>query len=421
LSLAAFPAVAQQPSQRGGGREGQADPRAFGREPRVPEGLADEVEQAYRKLDEKALAAIPPRDFKVKTETAPLKTKLYRADPKLLENKFVATFNVLPAGLDLTDPASVQKFGKQQEADSNLIRSYPDDLRELIAWEGTYLFLTDRGFPAKHSLGEQFKLLAANCPPNERPDQELVEFLTSVTNANRHVIRGHMPPGEIAIPRGSRSALTEVPGWSFTLLAPTAEAAQQRAAAILRLLDGGMSRPMQRYALKQGRESLAAARLSQGQIADHAEQIRQVEEAVAKPSEISADILSQLKAQKVMVAVELAGLIARVKACDEMLKDPKRLEIATLQSITDMKVKAEIERVGIKEKLDQINAFITEGDLRESAKSNLASLQASRRRSTSTLSDHLTNAQWYAALVELYAPLQLAGNQITISPLEWTN
>ena len=56
--------------------------------------------------------------------------------------------------------------------------------------------------------------------------------------------------------------------------------------------------------------------------------LRAEEEKLSKPSEISADILSQLKAQKVMVAVELAGLNWRVKACDEMLKDPKRLEIS---------------------------------------------------------------------------------------------
>ena len=41
--------------------------------------------------------------------------------------------------------------------------------------------------------------------------------------------------------------------------------------------------------------------------------LKQEQEKLAKPSEISTDILSQLKAQKVMVAVELAGLNARVK------------------------------------------------------------------------------------------------------------
>src|SRR2546422_8396245 len=39
--------------------------------------------------------------------------------------------------------------------------------------------------------------------------------------------------------------------------------------------------------------------------------LRAEEAKLEKPSEISTDILSQLKAQKVMVAVELAGLNAR--------------------------------------------------------------------------------------------------------------
>ena len=155
--------------------------------------------------------------------------------------------------------------------------------------------------------------------------------------------------------------------------------------------------------------------------AEKNEAIRVEQERLSKPSEITPDILSQLKAQKVMVAVELAGLIARVKACDEMLKEPKKLEISTLQSISDMKVKAEIERVGIKEKLDQINTFIGEGDGREAATSRLAGAQTNKQGLQRSLSLQTSYARNFALLVELYAPLQLEANQVTVSPVEWTN
>ncbi|HZN36211.1 MAG TPA: hypothetical protein VFB80_20420, partial [Pirellulaceae bacterium] len=124
---------------------------------------------------------------------------------------------------------------------------------------------------------------------------------------------------------------------------------------------------------------------------------------------------------KVMVAVELAGLMARVKACDGMLKDPKRLEISTLQSISDMKVKAEIEFVGIKEKLDQINAFIGEGNDREAAASRLATAETNKARAQSRLASADNSALSYGELVLIYAPLQIEGNQIIISPIQWTN
>jgi 16S rRNA C1402 N4-methylase RsmH len=141
-------------------------------------------------------------------------------------------------------------------------------------------------------------------------------------------------------------------GWSYRIFAPTAEETEFRAAALLRLLDGGLSKPIKRHFVAEGTKALEAARKEFGEVAKQSAEIRTNEESLARPSEISADILSQLKAQKVMVAIELSGLNARVKACDDMLKDPKRLEVSTFQSISDMKVKAEIERVGIKEKLD---------------------------------------------------------------------
>src|SRR5439155_14574231 len=128
----------------------------------------------------------------------------------------------------------------------------------------------------------------------------------------------------------------------------------------------------QQYFLAEGRKRIENARTRYVEVARQGDVLRAEQEKLAKPSEISADILSQLKAQKVMVAVELAGLNARVKACDEMLKDAKRLEVSALQSISDMKVKAEIERVGIKEKLDQINTFINEGDTRQATHGRIA-------------------------------------------------
>jgi hypothetical protein len=124
----------------------------------------------------------------------------------------------------------------------------------------------------------------------------------------------------------------------------------------------------------------------------------------------------------VMMAVELSGLNARVRACDEMLKDPKKLEISTLQSVNDMKIKAEIERVGIKEKLDQIHAIINEGDSRQATLSQITQMTNQLKQLTSPLADsQLNRAKTLAKLYDLYAPLPLKDDKIVISPVEWTN
>ena len=373
----------------------------------TPEKVSSEIQEVYKQLDEKSGQDPPKRDLRYKTETEPVKTKLFRADPKLLENKFVAKFGVMPAGLDLNDQESVTRLNARVEAERYV--RYPDEIRALVLWNRAYMFRSSSraSFEESPAQEELFKLWADKCPPELRPAQRIIDFLTS-EEGNRDVIRSRSSPSPSALAR-----------WQFTVYAPDAEAAQERAAAILQLLDCGLSRPMQRFALEQGKAALAEARQAESEVAAANKAIESERAKLAKPSEISDDILSQLKAQKIMVAIELSGLSARVKACDEMLVKP--LPANTLASIGDMKVKAEIDRIGIKEKLDQINALIAEGDARQAASARLLTLTRAKQRAQSSLSSAQTTAAWYADIFALYAPFQLEGNQITISPIEWTN
>ena len=207
---------------------------------------------------------------------------------------------------------------------------------------------------------------------------------------------------------------------SFQVFALTAEDAEQRARAIIQLYDVGFCRPLQQSLLGEGQKLLEQIRSQNAELDQLSAAIRAEDEKVVKPSEISGDILSQLKAQKVMVAVELAGLSARVKACDAMLADPKKLEISTLQSISDMKVKAEIERVGMKEKLDQINLFIAEGDAQIAAGFRRSALVSKVGGLQNGIRSSEQNATRYAELVAHYAPFQIPDNQISVGPIEWT-
>jgi hypothetical protein len=122
-----------------------------------------------------------------------------------------------------------------------------------------------------------------------------------------------------------------------------------------------------------------------------------------------------------MMAVEMAGLNARVKACDAMLNEPKKLEVSALQSVSDMKVKAEIERIGTQEKLDRINTFVAEGDRREAIQKNLLLLKGRRDTIYRTVTARLDAAESYLALVQYYAPRDIEANTVTISPVEWTD
>jgi hypothetical protein len=409
--------------------------RAPAAQPPRPDHVSEQLEAKLKRMAEELDQPVPKREYKV-TQREAKKTKLFRADPKLLENKFIASFAVIfepkvanegdvglggdrggdRGGFGFRDIRQTDRqfamtprgpaFGRGEE-------KYPEDLLRLVQWQGQTMFQPGNYFEeSRQKLSEHFGLLAAKCDPQLRPAPPLIEFLTSA-DCDRDVQRRAGYPND----KGGRYE----DGWEFTIYAPTAEAAQQRAAAILQLLDCGISRPMQRYFLAEARKSIEPALATFADYAKEMTTLRAEEEKLAKPSEISPDILSQLKAQRVMVAVELSGLNARVKACDEMLKDPKKLEISTLQSVSDMKVKAEIERVGIKEKLDQINTFIGEGDGREDTRNRIESIKVTANRLWQSARGHESRVTTMSQLYDLYSPLPLNGGEIVVAPVEWTN
>ena len=349
------------------------------------------VETLYQKINEDELKRPPQRDYTVQTGELQ-KTKLFRADPKLFENKFVAQMVLRPR-----DQSRLGSAGGWS------LRDQPKEVSERM-----YL---DRGATASGfgnrgvSVSEFFKSLAANCPAEQHPQE-----LDTLTAADHERDLRMMNDGQ---------------GFQFVIYAPTAEQAQQRAAAILRLHDCGVSRPLQQHFLAEGQKKLAAAR-TQCEEYDRVRAERDAERGkLQEPSEVSTDILTELKAQRIMVAIELAGLSARVKACDQMLSPPKpgdtkRLEAAAFQAISDMKVKAEIERIGTQEKLDRINAFIAEGDRRRAIQSNLVMLSGRLSNIREAAIRFIVDAETHAQLVDHFAPRELENNTLKISPVEWT-
>lgn len=363
-----------------GGRSMLADPRA-----------AMEVTVArVNKIDEGELSRPPKRDYEI--ETGPTqRTKLFRADPKLFERKFVAKLKVVPLSERAYNPLT---------GDPRRSSDFPVEMRQLVQ-----IFESGQSFGAGGAKppNETFTALSARCPEGQRPE-ELTSFLKSAESSGDVMIGLKNPNGE----------------WECVVYAPTADEATARAAAILRLYDCGASRPLQRFFLAEAQRCLASSRAACDDFTKLSGEITAEEEKIAKPSEVNVDILNQLKAQRVMVAVELAGLNARVKACDSMLNEPKRLEVSALQSISDMKVKAEIERIGTKEKLDQINAFIAEGDRREGIQKNLDQLSLKLTGAAQRAANATRAAETYASLVDYHAPRELEGNKIVVTPIEWT-
>src|SRR5262245_36115180 len=130
----------------------QADPRT----------LLDRAESSFREFNEEDLKKPPKREYgEVK---GPLqKTKLFRADPKLFENKYVVRM-VLGHRGDIRFPGPPQ----------------PKEIQELITLDsGSSSFESARSFSrGSTQLSNLFKELIERCPADQRPPKSALDYLT---------------------------------------------------------------------------------------------------------------------------------------------------------------------------------------------------------------------------------------------------
>jgi hypothetical protein len=320
--------------------------------------------------------------------------------------KLEITTEALPPSVARNRPPELRdsKFAATVHLESGRGMSF-SSINQLPVHARTQLTEVLRGLPkwnwSGRNASEHFKNMVDQTPEKLLPEKSVIEFLTSASADREIQYQGQLT--------GSGAPMLH-----YTIFAPTAEEAERRARAIIQLCDAGYSRPIQRQLLEKGQAALAGARSKSADLPKIAAAIAAQDATLAKPSEITPDILSQLKAQKVMVAVELAGLNARVKACDAMLTEPRKLEISTLQSISDMKVKAEIERVGIKDKLEQINTFIQEGDQRAALQMQRQELAVKRDALQAEIRSQLIVAR---ALAEFVGQYSFDVKQLSVGPI----
>lgn len=408
-----------------------------GRESAPPDRVPEALEKLFTEIDESSLTNSPEREFQVEKGELE-KTKLFRADPKLLENKFTAQLLLFVASTDASTDALPRNvpnvlYDVRFHELSRAVHDLPHGVKRLIDGRNRITIFTAMDpssvgnimarsmqpidtSEAIATLSGYLKMLSELCPKDQLPPQSALEFLTGA-DCDRDVQCFFSHFAEPAADNARRA-------WYVAVYAPTEELAEQRARAIVQLFDAGLCRPLQRDCLVEAKKSLESARMGFEEVARQTEAIKAKQELLDKPSEVTTDILTQLRAQKVMIGVELAGLEARIKACNRMLM-PLQVDAKTekvRESVSDMKVRAEVELVGTKEKLDRINALIAEGNDRRTLREETELLKGTRSELQREIDrQHLRRAEAYARLVSLYAPLEIKDNKITISPVEWTN
>lgn len=242
-----------------------------------------------------------------------------------------------------------------------------------------------------------FPELAKLVPRDRLPAQELVDIL--VGGSQMHV-RGRAVRGVTTgwPPESENKVREETETLQLELLAPTPERARQLAHAALVLYDYGHSLPAhQSYVeLQQYWESVASdlRRGAKGAEDELAGYQKQLDELKAWSDMGDREAKPNLAVQQRLIAVEEAGIAARIEACEKILKEGKGLTPARIDQVETIKTTAEIELVGLAAKRKAIEQII------EKARqySTLSSKAATAKYYRDAYRSHLPSAEVPAAV-----------------------
>jgi hypothetical protein len=188
-------------------------------------------------------------------------------------------------------------------------------------------------------------------------------------------------------PRGEFPSRTvEVFNNRIILLAPSAERAKQLAEAVLSAYDYGLSLPYHQQMverLTQLESALVEQRGESKKLEDTLAACQKQLDELKPWSDITKESLTNLTTQQRLIAVEEAGLKARIATCERMLKEAERGNLRgqrRAEQVETAKTTAEIELVGLSAKRAAIDELIEKGRKQIDFQARLFSLNQQRSR-----------------------------------------
>jgi len=355
-------------------------------------GVINDVDVTVTDLTEEKLNNPPKREIKFEHLKEPAKQKLPKADPKLFEQKYVATFR-------LEVPTTGPRY-------ANSIHNNDGETAKLQFLGRSFLI-----FPQAQgdggSLSESFARMSKGLPADVAHSQEERELLTK-------------PEGIVEM-----LTITAAPGtarsrsWSFTLLGTTPEQIELRSKALLILLDQGACRPIQ-LAIFKKREPLCVQLRDQRKAVEKTQRtMNVVEDAMKSYVDFTPDMLPNLRVQQLQLDVDLAGVKARIAACERLLAGAA-LKPERRSQVEDLKVAAEIEFSGFEARRTKSEEFINKVKTKTDLHSKLFAAQSRLTNDRQVVENTEQQIRNLDAAIRAYAPLPLVDNKVVIQPLEWT-
>jgi hypothetical protein len=353
--------------------------------------------------DAKDADAPSPREIVFEESDEELELKLFRADPELLNQRFVAHVDI-----------QATKYHPQYP---------PPHPWGDLAWFGNLSLLAiNTGRQDTISLKESFARLLEAVDDGSTPVAKGVEFFRSgaVEDGRVTISMVHTAPGEENV--------------RFRILAPNEQPAREHAETLLHMLDRAIRFPLLKHL--QTHVAIHADTLDtlQQELTAAEEAGKELDKkwaAVATDeSAVDADELKRLTTERRLLDVDLAGIRARIDAAEEIIariggeggRGPEGGIRRRIEQLEDIKITAEIDLAGLAARRETLDQIIKQGKEREALAAKVSQAHTEMRKLRERMERVSRDLQVYRNVFIEYSEklFTLKDNKVVIHPIKWT-
>jgi hypothetical protein len=363
-----------------------------------------------------------PPERKTKFERIEQPATMELANVKLVDQRYVAKIRIL-LPYNSGDPYSGLDGNRDFGRESEFLRlGYePREVTDLqVVYRWPLMSRTRVNLPTSflaEAPSATWQRMLTQIPADRQPAEEQRKFFTAPVV--RDFVSVDMPKGDSQFgARFEEHGGKKITYRPFNILAATPEQAEQRAKALLTILDQGYSRPLQLNLFKQRGKFCQEFRESETKLAAIHKEYQSAAEEFKQFSDFPDETLTGLRVQLFQWEAELAGLRAKIEACDKLLKGDGTAE--RRKQIEEAKVAAEIELAGCEGRRAKSAEFIDKVKQRSVVK-NKRDLAAQQFSETNSRRDQLANGvRMIDQDIDMFGPVRLVDDAVTIQPVEWT-
>jgi hypothetical protein len=287
----------------------------------------------------------------------------------------------------------------------------PPEILELFQWGGGM----GLGGP---SQPEWFRERVERIPEDSRPAADIVEELALSRDGwtTSMAVRNHSPMGMGGTPADAKDAQAVL---VITVLAADRERLEEMIRAVILVIDEGFSTSChEAYVATEKRVQKWSEEQTQAlrkHVQQHAAMQKEWDQ-LSSYDDLTSDSLATLVAHKRIIAVDLAGVEARLETCRKILvalrHNPKAAQVETVR------IEAEIELAGLTAKHEAIDEIITAGRRRSDLSKALGrgsrefgTLERNQERAASVLDEY------HRAVAGNWAYAEVG--RVTVSDIRW--